>query len=118
MRLNLNIIILFIALTLSGCFRITYRVFTGSGDAQQVLHWNHYFVAGLIPVQEKYSFAELCPAGELIEVRSWQSPPNVLASLLGFLNSASSLEAVCVKQITHTAPAAPTERSLSDKFWR
>ena len=110
----------FAAVFLSGCFRITYITTAQTGDTYRTNHWNHYFVAGLIPVQEKYTVEELCPSKELVEVRSLQTPANVIASLLGLLNNASTLEAVCLRSTPAAAPppAAPTEKTLSERFFR
>ncbi|NLF24164.1 MAG: hypothetical protein GX589_00700 [Deltaproteobacteria bacterium] len=107
------------SLLLSGCFRITYIASAGTGETHRRAHWNHYFVAGLIPVQEKYTPEELCPLSELIEVRTMQTPANVVASLLGFLNSANTLESVCLETARHpAAPSVLSEKTLGTGFFK
>ena len=81
----------------AGCFRITYHTGQAAGEVYKNRYWNTYFVAGLIPVQEAYEFEAFCPGGQMSEVRSYQSPANVLATILGVATAASTVEAVCAR---------------------
>ena len=92
------ILIIGVAAGGSGCDRIRYRVSAPSGETFKDTHWNNYFFWGLVPVQETYTLDSICPAGKLVEVRTFRSAPNLLATGLGLgLTSASNVESVCLK---------------------
>ena len=92
------LLLLCVASFCSGCFRITYRVSQGAGDTYKNRYWNTYFVFGLVPVEESYDLDTFCRSGRVAEIRSYQSPANVLAAFLGILTQASTVEAVCLKE--------------------
>ncbi len=94
-------------LLLSGCFRITYHVASPGGEIYKNRYWNTYFVCGLIPVEESYGFDSFCRNDQLIEVRSYQSPANVIATLFGVMTAASTVEAVCIKDGSKLPPPPP-----------
>lgn len=105
-------------LTCAGCFRIAYQVNPPAGETYKTRYWNAYFVAGLIPVEEEYALERVCPLGGVSEVRSFLSPPNVLATILGVLVSASSVEAVCLKEPPkQSAPAAASVPGGRPRLW-
>ena len=94
----------------AGCFRITYHTGQSAGEIYKNRYWNTYFVAGLIPVEESYDYDTLCPGTRISEVRSYQSPANVLATLLGVATAASTVEAVCTREAPPAAQPTPAPR--------
>jgi len=102
-----RLLIAVLCLLCSGCFRITYHTAQPGGETYKNRYWNTYFVAGLIPVQEAYDFDSFCPGARMSELRSYQSPANVLATILGVATAASTVEGVCSRELEPAKTAAP-----------
>ena len=96
-----SLVVIAIVFILSGCYRIRYKVTEPSprGTLYTDQRWNNYFLYGFVPSTEEFEYRELCPSGELKELRSFRSPGNVLASVLSLgLSSSSTLEASCLQK--------------------
>ncbi len=97
-------LLLFLVLAhLSACYRIVYRVGDATDRTYTLRQWNHFFIQGLAPVDESRNLETLCPGSKILEVKTFVSPANVLAGVLGLgMTSSTSLEYTC---------AMPEERS-------
>ena len=109
LRIRKVLILLVLALFCSGCYRISYRLGSTQGQTYRNQYWNNYFVFGLIPDRETYDLEALCRSDQLIRVRTYQKPANVMATLLGVLVAADTVEAEC-------APGAVQE-SFAPHSW-
>jgi len=82
----------------SGCYRITYKVTEPPNErTYKETTWNHFFLVGLAPVTDSHQWETLCPGSKLLEVRTYNSPANVLSSFLSLgLSAGRTLEYTCV----------------------
>ena len=100
-KLTKSLHVVFCALAIistSGCYKITYRVADGRGETYKEERWRQYFVAGVIPAPEKFRGETLCRSATLVQVRSYQGPVHVLASLFSFgMSSAAGIETTCAR---------------------
>ena len=83
---------------LSGCYRITYKVADPPNErTYKETVWNHFFLVGLAPVTDSHQWETLCPGSKLLEVRTYNSPANVLSTFLSLgLSAGRTLEYTCV----------------------
>jgi Bor protein len=90
------IVLAFLAVVLSGCFRLSYKVDRGAERTYKVRQWNNYFLFGIIPADDHRDLEKLCPGSKLLEVRNHFSPANILATLFSLgLSSATTTEYTC-----------------------
>ncbi len=109
-----KIIFILIVISFSACYRISYKFTLDQSKTYRSEHWNNYFIYGFAPVNERYSFDELCPNGVPSRLDTKISGANFLASIFSLgLTGANSLSAQCIPstQSITTSQAKPAANS-------
>lgn len=88
--------LLFAAVALNGCFRISYHVGDAPDRTYTMRSWNNFFLAGLAPVEESRNLETLCPGSKILEVKTFISPANALSGIVSLgMSSGTSIEYTC-----------------------
>jgi hypothetical protein len=128
MRLAANTVRFFSAvlfLFLAGCFRIDYHTVIPAAGAESYKQasWQEYFALGLIPAVPENDYRALCHHDTPVRIRSYQTPANVIATILGIgLTSGRTLEVECSRgeRVVQRNSPTVTERTIKNTlpWWR